>query len=362
MGTCTHMTLPEFFKNKRVLVTGHTGFKGAWLSHILLQFGADVSGFSLPSETVPNLYTLLSLHTEVRNHMGDVRDLENVRSVMREHEPEIVFHLAAQALVRKSYDDPMFTVSTNVGGTANVLEATREVKCARAVVIVTSDKVYTNREDGRAYKEGDALGGGDPYSASKAAADIVAQSYATAFFNPRDFHRTHETLVGIGRAGNVIGGGDWANDRLIPDVVRAVYQGDKVVKVRSPKSVRPWQHVLEPVYGYLLLARHLYEGNVNAARAWNFGPDASGFLSVEDIVQRSGSILGNCAYEVISDNNKSEARLLALDATEANQVLEWRPQLTADGALRRTLAWYKEYYFRGSITEITNQQIMEFFA
>lgn len=356
------MNLKDFFKGKRVLVTGHTGFKGAWLAQTLVECGAHVSGFSLPPDTDPNLFALLNLKKYVKNYFGDVRDLDGVRSCVRECAPDIVVHLAAQAIVRKSYDDPMFTFSTNVGGTVNILEVAREVKTVRAVVVVTSDKVYTNLEDGRAYKEGDALGGGDPYSASKAAADIIAQSYSEAFFDPRMFKKTHETLVGIARAGNVVGGGDWAPNRLLPDFIRATYEGVGTMSVRNLQAVRPWQHVLEVVSGYLLLAQRLYEGRTDSACAWNFGPDANGFLSVEGVLKRACSILGKGQYTLVPDRTKPEANMLVLDAERSRTVLGWHPQYTADGAMERTLAWYKNYYAGESALSLTQKQINEFFV
>lgn len=352
--------LPKFYEGKKVLITGHTGFKGAWLAHMLLGWGAEVTGLSLPPDTNPNLFSLLSLERRVQNNFADIRDLEKVRHIMRESAPAIVLHLAAQALVRKSYDDPMFTFSANVGGTANVLEVAREMGSVRSIVIVTSDKVYTNRGDGRLYTEEDSLGGGDPYSASKAAADIVTQSYIEAFFHRDNFKRTHETLVGIVRAGNVIGGGDWAPDRLIPDLVRAVYEGNGLIRVRNPNSVRPWQHVLEPLCGYVLLAKQLYEGHVGAVGAWNFGPDENGFISVEDVLKRACSIIQKGRYEIFSDTTKPEAAVLALDNGKAKRELAWHPQFTVDGALHRTLSWYKEYYAGNSAPELTDAQIRDF--
>jgi len=356
-----HMTTKDFFKGKKVLVTGHTGFKGAWLAQTLVECGAYVSGFSLPPDTHPNLFALLNLKKHIKNYFGDIRDLEEVRSCVRECAPDIIMHLAAQAIVRKGYDDPMFTFSTNVGGTVNILEVAREMKTVRAVVVVTSDKVYTNLEDGRAYKENDALGGGDPYSASKAAADIATQSYVSAFFDPRMFKKAHETLVGIARAGNVIGGGDWAPDRLLPDFIRSVYENGGSMLVRNPQAVRPWQHVLEVVSGYLLLAKYLYEGRTDAAGAWNFGPDASGLLSVADVLKKSCAMLGRGQYTIVPDQTKPEARTLVLDAEKARMMLGWYPQWTIDGALERTLVWYKKYYSGESALSLTQKQINEFF-
>ena len=353
-------TLKDFFNGKRVLITGHTGFKGSWLTQMLLNWGTNVSGLALPPETNPNLFTLLGLEG-VPAYYADIRDLDNVRAAIRSFNPEIVFHLAAQAVVRKSYDDPSLTFTTNVGGTANILEAVKETGLVRAVVIITSDKVYAVRTDGRAYREDDALGGSDPYSASKAAADILAQSYTKSFFHPEKFGRTHQTLIGIARAGNVIGGGDWAPDRLLPDIVRAVYENDMLITIRNPQAVRPWQHVLEPLYGYLMLAKRLYEGDTRMADAWNFGPAKEDHLPVAAMLEKSLALLGNGRYEIVSDNSKPETHVLALDASKAEKFIGWRPRYNANETLRHTLEWYQNYYTNpDSVGDFTRAQIQEF--
>src|SRR3989344_5094562 len=251
----------EFYRKKKVLITGHTGFKGSWLSRILLSWGAEIVGIALPPATNPSLFKILNLKNQLKHYEIDIRDQKKVNKIFLDEKPEIVFHLAAQPIVRISYDDPVYTHATNILGTAHVLECIRESESVRSAVIVTTDKVYRNDGRREPYRETDQLAGFDPYSASKAAADIVAQSYIHSFFNPHDYGRHHRTLIGIARAGNVIGGGDWSRDRLIPDIVRMIFD-DRQGKIilRNPRAERPWQHVLEPLFGYLLLARELYGG------------------------------------------------------------------------------------------------------
>ncbi|MEK9180191.1 MAG: CDP-glucose 4,6-dehydratase [Patescibacteria group bacterium] len=252
--------IKDFYKGKKVLVTGHTGFKGAWLAEILLYCGAKVSGVGLKPDTRPNLFGLLRLERKLGNHFADVRNFKNLRTVILKEKPEIVFHLAAQPLVRRSYDDPLYTFETNIMGTANVLQAVKEYGKVRSAVIITTDKVYKHKHPGRAFEEEDELGGRDPYSASKAAAEIVIDSYARSFFSAEDYGAAHKTLVASARAGNVIGGGDWSEDRLLPDIVKNIFTSEGKIIIRNPGHVRAWQHVLDPLCGYLLLARELYEG------------------------------------------------------------------------------------------------------
>lgn len=353
--------MKNFFKDKRVLITGHTGFKGAWLSQVLLSFGARVVGVSLDPPTSPNLFEVLSLQDRLTHYRADIRDLDKLQEILRKEKPEAIFHFAAQALVREGYRDPHFTFSTNVLGTVNVLEAMRRVGGVEAVVVATTDKVYENKGIRYPYKEEDVLGGKDPYSASKAAADISTQSFIKSFFQAENLGRTHETGVAIVRAGNLIGGGDWGKDRLLPDIARSVCEEGKKVLVRNPKSVRPWQHVLDPIQGCLLLAKELSLGNKNAVGAWNFGPKETDFLTVEEIVKRSLAILAQGEYEIVPDNEKPEEAILTLDASKAHH-LGWQSRYHIDDALDRTLEWYKHFYERKPVIKITDEQIASHFG
>ncbi|MEK7151427.1 MAG: CDP-glucose 4,6-dehydratase, partial [Patescibacteria group bacterium] len=346
---------------KRVLITGHTGFKGSWLSHVLLLWGAKVSGVALAPVTKPNLFGILKIKPRVSNYFTDVRDLKKIKAILKKEKPEIVFHLAAQPIVRVSYDNPIDTFQTNIIGTANVLEAMRSIGGVRSGVIITTDKVYKNKETGVAYKEDDMLGGHDPYGSSKAAAELVVDSYAKSFFNPANYRKARGTLIASARAGNVIGGGDWAKDRIMTDIVRSAFESKKALVVRSPDAIRPWQYVLEPLAGYLTLARGLYEGRVELSGAWNFGPQKKGHLRVEDLLLKTFKHLGRGSYVIDRDLTKHEATLLKLDSSKANQGLSWRSFIQADDALKLTLDWYKNYYDGGDILKLTNQQIKEFF-
>ncbi len=355
--------MKNFYKNKKVLITGHTGFKGAWLAEILLTFGAKVVGVSLPPNTKPSLFELLGLEEKCKSYFIDIRDVSKIRKVFEDEQPEIVFHLAAQPIVRLSYDDPLATISTNVMGTANILEIIRETKSVKSAVIITTDKVYENKEWHYAYRENDPLGGHDPYSSSKAAADIVASSYIQSFFNPNDFGTKHNTLVAVARAGNVIGGGDWAEYRLIPDIIKAVYHEGEDVQIRNPHAVRPWQHVLEPLSGYLMLAKGLYEKKKELSGVWNFGPNNESFVSVKVLAEGATRFLGKGGYQIILDGEaKHEANLLKLDINKAIALLNWKPQLSFEETLALTFEWYKNYYEKNAeVIQFTDTQINNFF-
>ena len=338
--TVTHR-LRDFFEGRSVLVTGHTGFKGAWLSAWLLRLGARVSGFSLPPEhDRPSLFEALDLHSRMASHLGDLRDGDAIGAAVAAEQPEIVLHLAAQSLVRRSYRDPLDTWSTNIMGTAHLLEAVRATTSVRSVVVVTSDKCYENREWAYAYRESDALGGHDPYSASKGAQEILAASYRRSFLEGRD------PAVGLAtaRAGNVIGGGDWSEDRLVPDIARALTAGASV-PIRRPDAVRPWQHVLEPLAGYLSLTRHLSADASGFGSGWNFGPEPSGSGTVREVVEQALSSWGAGSWTDLSshDDGPHEAGLLRLDCTRAMTFLDWRPLLTRDDAVDWTLSWYRDW-------------------
>jgi CDP-glucose 4,6-dehydratase len=349
--------LNKFFKNKKVLVTGHTGFKGAWLTEILTLWGAKVTAIALPPHTSPNLYTILRLDKKTHSNFVDIRDLEAVQNVFLKVKPEIVFHLAAQAIVKISYEEPIRTYETNVIGTANILHAIRNTPSVKAAVVITSDKAYENQEWVHPYRELDRLGGVDPYSASKAAADIICQSFIKSFLTGEK-----SPLVAIGRAGNVIGGGDWASYRIVPDVVRAIYEAKEAVIVRNPASTRPWQFVLEPISGYLLLANKLYLGDKSLVSPWNFGPKEETSAPVIELVKEGVAILGEGTYKIIPDKSFHESKLLKLDISKARQLLGWYPKLNLKQTLEYTFNWYRNYYEKATdAIKFTDKQIQEFF-
>ncbi len=293
----------DFFKNKKVLVTGHTGFKGAWLSQILLNWGAEITGIALKPNTDPNLFNLLGIKNDIKNYFCDIRDFKKIKGVIEKEKPKIVFHLAAQPLVRDSYDDPLYTFETNIIGTANILQAVKEINCVRSAVMITTDKVYEEKT-GIYYKEDDKLGGHDPYSSSKAGAEIVINSYMKSFFSPENYNKTCKTLISSARSGNVIGGGDWQKDRILPDFVRAIFEKRENLVIRNPNSIRPWQYILWSLYGYMLLAKGLYEGKKEFSGAWNFGPDKEGYLTVEELAKRAFRILKIGSYTIKGDKKK----------------------------------------------------------
>ncbi|MBE7558925.1 CDP-glucose 4,6-dehydratase [bacterium] len=327
------------FCGRRVLVTGHSGFKGGWLCTWLERLGARVFGYALAPDTDPALYHVLRLRERVDETIEDIRNYDALLRLVRRLQPEIVFHLAAQPLVRRSYDQPKLTYDTNVGGTVNLLEALRTVGCARAVVVVTTDKVYENHEWVWGYRESDRLGGHDPYSSSKACAELAAASYYDAFFKGGG-----RTLIATARSGNVIGGGDWAQDRIVPDAVRALSSG-RAVPVRNPGSVRPWQHVLEPLAGYLLLAGRLWSGDAGCACAWNFGPDPRSGCSVRGLVELVLGAWGGGEWKDVSTPDaRRETTLLRLNSEKAEHELGWHPVYDCAQAIRATVEWYREYY------------------
>ncbi|MFA6171561.1 MAG: CDP-glucose 4,6-dehydratase [Patescibacteria group bacterium] len=354
--------MKNFYRDKKILITGHTGFKGAWLTQILLNWGADIAGLSLLPETEPSLFEVLGLQKKITNYFYDIRDYSLVRKVVLKERPEIVFHLAAQALVRESYDDPIKTFATNTMGTVHILHAIREAGCVKSAVIITTDKVYKNAGQNRPQKEADPLGGHDPYSASKAAAEMVIESYAKSFFNPADFRKNHNTLIASARAGNVIGGGDWARDRLIPDFIRSACEKKNKLTIRKPKAIRPWQYVLDPLSGYLILAKRLHAGEKKLSSAWNFGPPKRSFVSVEEIMKKLSIMLGEADYKIRPQNDKPEADVLKLDASKAEKLLGWTPKYNLDQSLECAMEWYKGYYSDpGHILKLTDNQIKRFF-
>lgn len=349
------MNLRHAYSGKNVFLTGHTGFKGAWLAEWLLSLGAKVTGFSIDVPTNPSLFGGLGLYSRLHDLRGDIRELGSLSKAMNEAKPEIVFHLAAQALVRESYDDPIRTFATNIMGTANVLEAARYVDSVKAVVVVTTDKVYENEDQGRAFKESDPLGGHDPYSASKAGAEIVFSSYS------RSFLRGSFLQAASARAGNVIGGGDWANDRLVPDCVRAWLKSEKVV-VRNPASVRPWQHVLEPLSGYLMIGQRLLENPVRVSgEAFNFGPGAESTRTARELVGEMEKLWPGASHEekALADGKK-EAALLSLDPSKAAKELGWKPKLDFSATAAWTAEWYRAARDPAEQIRLTREQIKRY--
>jgi len=338
------------YQGKRVLLTGHTGFKGSWLYLWLLKLGATVQGYAMAPDTEPAHIKLLGLYNE--NSIGNIAHPQAIKEVFQTFQPDIVFHLAAQPLVRYSYQNPVETFQVNVLGTANVLEAARLTPSVKAIVNITSDKVYENFEWERAYKETDKLGGHDPYSTSKACAEMVHESYTKSFFKKAGI------LSATARAGNVIGGGDWAADRLIPDIVRASIN-NSVIEIRNPDSVRPWQHVLDPLSGYLQLGMQLLQANTEMEGSWNFGPALKDCISVREVLNEMSNIWGDFQWKDISLGEKvHEANMLRLDCTKAHENLMWQPIWNLQQALTATANWYKAYYNYKEL--ITTQQLDQF--
>ncbi len=354
----------DTFKEKKVLITGHTGFKGSWLAIWLKELGAEVIGYSLDPPSTPSNFEATRLKEIITHIHGDVRNLDCLMETFSTYQPEFVFHLAAQPIVRLSYDEPKLTFDTNVGGTVNVLEAVRKTPGVKVLVNVTSDKCYENREWIWGYRENDPLGGRDPYSASKGCAELIFNSYLKSFFSS---HTLQNRIIGAAsvRAGNVIGGGDWGMDRLIPDCVQAL-SGGRPVGIRSPKAVRPWQHVLEPLSGYLKLGAALCKDPQQYSGAWNFGPDHVGHLPVSAIVDKLVHYWGKGSWKDISDPAAPhEAHLLKLNCDKARNSLHWQCALTIDETLRMTADWYKQYYMGVSGKSAYNlclEQIREYTA
>lgn len=347
--------IPDRWQGRRVLITGHTGFKGSWLTLMLRSFGADVTGYALAPPTTPSLFTTLGLEAEIQHVVGDIRDADLLATTMAAYAPDTVFHLAAQPLVRQSYMDPVETYATNVMGTVNVLEAVRQTASVRQVVSVTTDKCYENREWPWPYREDEALGGYDPYSSSKACAEHVTSAYRNSFLRDRKVH------VASARAGNVIGGGDWADNRLIPDFFRAADAGEPV-RCRYPAALRPWQYVLEPLGGYVTLAETLMEQGENVAEAWNFGPSEDDALPVCWILDRLTELHGGPGWVRDGNYHPHEAGLLKLDSSKARQRLGWKPVWRLDRALEETVAWHRAWRDGEDMTRMTLAQIERFMA
>ncbi|QTE40260.1 CDP-glucose 4,6-dehydratase [Mucilaginibacter gossypii] len=352
--------LKKIYNGKKVFLTGHTGFKGSWLLKILTMLGAEVKGYSLAPENDFDLYHVLNGDAICESVIADLRDRNKLTEAVESFQPDFVFHLAAQPLVRLSYDIPSETFEVNAIGTANLLDAVRLVKKACQVVLITTDKVYHNYEWVFPYRENDRLGGYDPYSASKACAELVIDSYRNSFFNQAKYE-AHQKAIAVGRAGNVIGGGDWAKDRLIPDIVRAISKSETVI-IRNPGAVRPWQHVMEPIFGYLLLGSCLVADPLKFSTAYNFGPQLTDALPVKQMVELSIAAWGKGAFEVVTTAHQPhEAGLLKLDITKAVTELKWNSRFNAETAIQKTINWYKEYLNNPEgIVSYTENQILEF--
>lgn len=356
----------EFYKNRKVLITGHTGFKGSWLCLLLLHFGADVTGYSLDAPSNPSLFEMCNLENKIRHYKGDVRDLEGLKRVFETEKPEIVIHMAAQPIVRESYVNPVYTYDVNVMGTVNVLESVRLTETVKSVVNVTTDKVYLNRELNLPFKEDEMLCGYDPYSNSKSCSELVTYSYKQSFFGGEsgvmDSGRT--IAVSTCRAGNVIGGGDFAKDRIIPDCVRALEEGKNIV-VRNPYSTRPYQHVLEPLYVYLKLAMEQYADN-SYAGAYNVGPDDSDCISTGDMVTlfcnkwNANPIHNKIDWMNQHDGGPHEASFLKLDSSKTKERLNWKPRLTVNEALDYIIEWTDLYLSEKDVIDVTQNQIERF--
>ena len=334
----------SFYKGKKVLVTGHTGFKGSWLSIWLHELGAEVVGVGLEPYSEKDNFVLSGIGNKIKADIrADIRDGEKMKEIFKQYQPEVVFHLAAQPLVRLSYEIPVDTYQTNVMGTINIMEAIRATESVKVGVMITTDKCYDNKEQMRGYKEDDPFGGYDPYSSSKGACEIAIQSWRRSFFNPEDYGKKHHVSLASVRAGNVIGGGDWAKDRIIPDCIRALEAG-KPIEIRSPKAVRPWEHVLEPLSGYMLLAQKMWEHPTEYCEGWNFGPEQESVLTVWEVATAMIRNFGYGELKDVSDPNAlHEANLLMLDITKAKARLGWKPRLDARQTAILTSDWYKRY-------------------
>ncbi len=346
------MGLLNSYKDRKVLVTGHTGFKGAWLSIWLHQLGADVIGISLDPRTEKDVFVLSGIGNLIRDYRADIRNLDLIMDIVKKEQPEVLFHLAAQPIVIDSYNDPVYTFETNVMGTVNMLEAFRKSDSLRTGIFITTDKCYENREQDYAYKETDPMGGHDPYSSSKGAAELIISSYRRSYFSVGD-----KKIASV-RAGNVIGGGDWSPYRLMVDIVRSIESGQPVI-VRNPSATRPWQHVLEPLGGYLLLGERMIRGD-SFDEAWNFGPEDKNTISVKELIELIINEFGKGKWIDISENKKfHEANLLALDITKARHKLGWHPVLNIDQTIKYTVDWYKEYQTK-KVLDLCVRQINDY--
>ena len=345
----------EFWKNKSVFLTGHTGFKGGWLALWLSSMGAKVTGYALAPNTTPNLFDMLAIDSLIeQSHIADIRDLATLQKAMSEAKPDIVIHMAAQPLVRYSYANPVETYATNVMGTVHILESTRTIESVRATVVVTTDKCYENRERGAGYREDEAMGGFDPYSSSKGCAELVSSAYRQSYFSKSANH------LASARAGNVIGGGDWSEDRLIPDAIKAFESGNTLM-IRNPLATRPWQHVLEPLSGYLILAQSLFQDGEKFSSAWNFGPKDTDNRSVQEVISTLCQQWGpDAKWQQDSSSQPHEAGLLKLDCSKASKQLRWEPKWNLETAIEKIIQWHKAYLAKENMQALTLKQIDQY--
>lgn len=349
----------QFWQGKKVFITGHTGFKGSWLSTWLKLLGAEVTGYSLAPQTTPSLFELANVCRDIASIEGNILDKDHLTQAIKQQQPDVIFHLAAQPLVHYSYQNPLETYTVNVIGTVNLLEAIRTVDSVRAVIAVTSDKCYENQEWVWGYRETDAMGGFDPYSSSKGCAELVVSAYRRSYFNLSHYDQHRVALASV-RAGNVIGGGDWAAARLIPDLVRS-FINKEIGVIRNPNAFRPWQYILDLLQGYLMLAEQLWEKGPAFADAWNFGPNEDNVKSVSWIANKLASLWGEHAEWAVGENNHlHEARCLKLDCNKSRTLLGWNPKMALNDALENTFAWYRAHYHNHAMEKFTEQQIHEY--
>ncbi len=349
----------SFWVGKKVFITGHTGFKGGWLTTWLKLLGASITGYSLPPETQPSMFELANVAQGITSINGDILNSANLLKAMQEQQPEIIFHLAAQPLVHYSYENPLETYTVNVIGTVNLLEAIRSVKSVKAVIVVTSDKCYENQEWVWGYRETDSMGGFDPYSSSKGCAELVVSAYRRSYFNPAHYDN-HQVALATVRAGNVIGGGDWAAARLIPDLVRSFIKNE-TGEIRHPRAFRPWQYILDLLQGYLMLTEKLWYEGATFSEAWNFGPNEDNVKCVSWIADKLVSLWGENAKWSLGENALlHEAKCLKLDCNKSRTLLGWEPQMSIDDVLKTTLAWYQAHHHQQDMVKFTEQQIQEY--
>jgi CDP-glucose 4,6-dehydratase len=359
MNTLTDI-FDNFYQDKKVFITGHTGFKGSWLSLWLHELGAKVTGFALDPYTAKDNFVLSMLHSKMEDIRGDIRNAEHLEDSIQQVQPDIIFHLAAQPLVRLSYREPVATYQTNLMGSIHVMEVFRRCASAKVAVMITTDKCYENREQMTKYNEKDPMGGYDPYSSSKGSAELAISSWRRSFMNPQDYEK-HGKSIASARAGNVIGGGDWTADRIIPDSIRALEAGEAIA-IRNPKAIRPWQHVLEPLNGYLLLAKKMWEEPAQYCEGWNFGPDMGAVENVWSVASKVIQCYGSGTLEDVSDANEPhEANLLMLDIHKAKSKLGWKPQMNIDQTINMAVDWYRNYK-KEDVYQLCLKQIQQYIA